>query len=149
MHGSTNCLYCIVGVLNSGKFVINNSRVTNSMDCSEIVVCSFTVTFGNNNAINGGGLSCVQSNITLKENTTVSFTNNAARLTGGAISNKQCMLVVKENSSMTFHSNRAREKGGGAINAFHYSYTIFDQNSTVSFTNNTARIGGAMRLFLY
>jgi len=76
---------------------------------------------------------------------TVTFTGNSARYTGGAILSKDCRITFSGHSTVTFRRNHAVSKGGAiAFISNGINGILFDENSTVLFTENSARYGGAV-----
>ena len=102
------------------------------------------VTFNNNEALlTGGALYSSNSSITMKQNSTVSFTNNSAER-GGAVFISASTLLVSEFSNVTFNNNTA-EEDGGAIYLNSQVNMILINSSTVTLNSNTAdQYGGAV-----
>ena len=122
---------------------------------------SSTVTFSNSNAENGGAVcTCT---ITFQGNSTVTFSNNNATI-GGAIMltiqiyndkdfryyGTSSVISFTENCTVKFINNSATDKGGALWTANYYHEPILlnvvnlSGNSTVIFSNNTAKQGGAV-----
>ena len=112
-----------------------------------------TVAFNNNEAIGNGGAVCINYNATIifENDSTVTFNNNKAVGNGGAlyisVGNTDSHYTIKfvENSTATFNNNEA-DNNGGAVYINHFSITIFQKNSSVTFDNNKANNnnGGAV-----
>ena len=102
------------------------------------------VTFNNNESLlNRGALYSSNSSITMKQKSTVSFTNNSAE-NGGAVFISVSTLLVSECSNVTFNNNTA-EEDGGAIYLNSQVNVILTNSSTVTLNSNTAdQYGGAV-----
>ena len=102
------------------------------------------VTFNNNKALlRGGALYSSNSSITMKQKSTVSFTNNSAE-NGGAVFISASILLVSGYSNVTFANNTAGEDGG-AIYFNNQINVILTNTSTVTLNSNTAdNHGGAV-----
>ena len=105
------------------------------------------VSFYNNFAwfSSGGAFMCSNnSNVTIKDNSYVTFNSNRASQDGGAIySYGMCKIIFTGNSTSTFSSNNARHNGGAIISS-QASDITFKGNSMVTFVDNTADNGGAI-----
>ena len=104
-----------------------------------------TVNFNSNSAqySSGGAFECSNnSNVTIKDNSNITFNNNKAIQNGGAIySYDICQIVFKGNSISKFVNNNARYNGGATLGS-QLSKMIFEGNSSVTFDRNTADNGG-------
>ena len=95
--------------------------------------------FINNSAFLGGAISAY-NNISFKDSSNVSFSNNIAEDDGGAIISYNGTTSFDGNSFTTFSDNSATNKGGAILCA----NIFFKGNSTTLFHNNIAQEGGAM-----
>ena len=134
-----------------------------------------TLIFDDNTADNGGAFYFTNSNITIKETSTVSFYNNKAIRNGGAgYLHSHCIFLLEENAkivldnnkafyggaicinmmtkfmfkgnSTTFFYNNLATEGGGALKVLNDSSIALQNDSTTKFTNNSAQYGGAIFL---
>ena len=107
------------------------------------------INFNSNIALysSGGAFECSNnSNVTIKDNSNVTFNNNKASQNGGAIySYDMCQIIFKGNSTSTFANNNARYNGGVTL-GIQISTMIFEGNSVVTFDSNTADNGGVFYL---
>ena len=105
------------------------------------------VIFNSNIALysSGGAFECSNnSNVTIKDNSDVTFNNNKASQSGGAISSyNMCHIVFKGISTSKFINNNARYNGGATVGS-QLSTMIFEGNSSVNFDSNIADNGGAL-----
>ena len=166
---------------NSTSSFINNTASNNggailSSHLSELNFQGNSIAiFNDNTADNGGAFHFTNSNITIKETSTVSFYNNKAvrngetgylnshcvfrleqnvkvifdnnkALSGGALYiDKMTEFIVQGDSAMLFYNNLAIE-GGGALKVLNDSRITLQNNITVKFINNSAQYGGAVFL---
>ena len=80
------------------------------------------------------------SNITIAENSSVTFTNNTALQDGGSIYlSDHSNFVLINNSKLVFSHNNARDYGGAIYAQFKHSLLIFNI-SDIHFTDNRAGI---------
>ena len=104
------------------------------------------VRFENNEAELNGGALCsdkFNSSITVKQKSTITFTNNKAE-NGGAIYVTASTLLVSEYSNVTFDKNNAKQDGG-AIYFHNQINASFKNSSTVTLISNSANNrGGAI-----
>lgn len=111
----------------------------------------------------GGGVSIVESLITVAENSYLTFESNSANFGGGLHLVGTCLLVVHSGANVNFVGNTAHVFGGGImvnspvvnyttdfLNRFCFiRYSNPDvppqnwENVSISFINNTAKVGGA------
>ena len=101
-----------------------------------------TTTFSNNSASRGGAIYA-RENLFFKASSTAEFNNNIAELSGGALYCAGCIISF-EGFSVTIFSNNVADNYGGAISTLPYSNVVFSDNSTVAFTNNTAKFGATV-----
>ena len=104
------------------------------------------VTYTSNTAGGGGAVVFSDSNVIMKEYSTVTFNNNIALYSsGGALTcYNDSNITIMANSNVTFNTNKASQDGG-AIYSYNTCNIMIKDNSTSSFINNTARNnGGAM-----
>ena len=95
---------------------------------------------------NGGALSVHNnSNVTLKENSTVTFYSNAADNGGAVYIGNYSDISFKGSSRVTFINNTADI--GGALYVGSYSNIAFKESATVTFVSNAADKGGAAYIF--
>ena len=141
-------------------------------DFSKMSFEGFSVTtFDCNIAKYGGAIFFVYYNISFKGNSTTVFSNNTAGYRGGAICLEYLSNMFFEgNSSLLFSYNNVDHFGGaiysainnrfklsstvlfsnnaakhgGAIYSVSKSYIIFEENSKITFSNNIAQYGGAI-----
>ena len=101
------------------------------------------VSYTSNTAGGGGAISSSDSNVIIKELSTVSFNNNVAQSSsGGAFTcYNNSNITIKNKASVTFNSNKASQDGG-AIYSFNICKITFKDNSTSTFVNNVARNNG-------
>ena len=109
------------------------------------------VTFQNNTAKASGGAIYGDKEVVITDNMVVHFTENQSgeNFSGGAIHGTD--VTLKNNFSLTFSSNTAG-KNGGAIDlskgTYSYRYFHMTGNETVHFSENTAtEQGGALYLY--
>ena len=97
----------------------------------------------NNKANKGGGVIFVESNVTIDESSSVTFSNNLALYSSGGalVCSNNSNVTIKGNSNVTFSSNKASQNGG-AIHSYNMCRITVKDNSTSTFTNNTARNNG-------
>ena len=110
---------------------------------SDVVFSQFTsITFDHNSALYGGAVSANgHSDITVTENSVLSFVNNVALQTRGAgYFSSYCNIIMKGVSVVTFDSNRVLQ--GGAVCFSNKTNLLSKENSTISFYNNFATVGG-------
>ena len=98
---------------------------------TEEYVCSGT--YENNTATNGGAILCEAGTVVLNDST---FTNNSA-VNGGAI------YAFRVQGKATMTGNTATN-AGGAIFGYYKDDTMFISLTGGTYTNNTARDGGAV-----
>ena len=80
--------------------------------------------------------------ISFEGNSTTEFFNNFAGGNGGAIYTDNIFISFEEFSNAVFSSNTAKDYGGALYTVAEYNSTIiFRNNSTVTFTHNSAPIG--------
>ena len=106
-----------------------------------------TVSFYNNKAIQNGGTGYLSSHCAflLEQNVKVIFDNNKA-LSGGALCiGLMTKLIVRGNSTTLFYNNIATEDGG-ALNVLNNSGITLQNHITIKFINNSAQYGGAVFL---
>ena len=104
-----------------------------------------TILLDGNKADNGGTFCFINSTITFKDTSMISFYNNRA-LYGGAVSaNDHSNITVTGNSVLSFVNNEASQSGGaGYFNS--YCNVIMEQDAVVTFDTNKALQGGALCL---
>ena len=149
---------------NGGAFYFNNSIITfkeksivsfcnnNAVQSGGVGYFSFQtkvkfegitdVRFDNNRAFYGGAILVTDhSNITLIENSNLSFASNEAKQIGGAgYFYTNCNFIIKENALVTFNNNEALH--GRAVCVSDKTNIIFEGSSTTLFNSNVATIGG-------
>ena len=104
------------------------------------------VTFINNTAEKGGTVAFSNSNVTIEEYSTVTFSRNIAEYSNGGafVCFNNSIVTIRGNSNVTFNNNKASQSGG-AIHSYNMCKITFKDNSTSSFIKNTARnYGGAI-----
>ena len=104
------------------------------------------VTFLNNTAEKGGTVAFSDSNVTIEEYSTVTFSRNIAEYSNGGafVCFNNSTVTIRGNSNVTFNNNKAGQSGG-AIHSYNMCKITFKDNSTSSFIKNTARnYGGAI-----
>ena len=133
------------------------------------------VIFHDNTADNGGAFYFTNSNITVKETSTVSFYNNKAIRNGGTgYLNYHCVFLLEQNVKVMFDNNKAFSggalcidmmtkfivrgnstillynnvaiEGGGALQVLNDSRITLQDHISIKFINNTAQYGGAVFL---
>ena len=133
------------------------------------------VIFHDNTADNGGAFYFTDSNITVKETSTVSFNNNKAIRNGGTgYLNYHCVFLLEQNVKVMFDNNKALSggalcidmmtkfivrgnsttlfynnlaiEGGGALQVLNDSRLTLQDHISIKFINNTAQYGGAVFL---
>ena len=105
------------------------------------------VTFSNN-AANLGGVMHVRDNstITFEGNSKVAFNNNGANSQGGVIYIfGYSAIEFKGNCAISFDKNKVDDYGG-SLYINNNSTVEFKENSYVTFNNNAANLGGAMHV---
>ena len=109
------------------------------------VMCSghSSVTFINNTAEKGGTVAFSDSNVTIEEDSTVTFNSNIAEYSNGGafVCFNNSIVTIRGNSDTTFNNNKASQSGG-AIYSYNMCKITFKDNSTSSFIKNTARDNG-------
>ena len=156
--GAMACYHCTITFdgYSVVKCINNSESLSGGMFGSYSMITfqgNSTVMFCDNsaNTQDGGALSIEQkSNITFKEQCTVTFDGNSAYENGGAVNIDQyCVLTFEGNSNVTFHANKARI-GGGALYIGEYSNVTFKEYCSVKFCENSAHeSGGAVTIFDY
>ena len=166
---------------NSTSSFINNTASNNggailSSQLSELNFQGNSIAiFNDNTADNGGAFHFTNSNITIKETSTVSFYNNKAVQNGGTgYLNSHCVYLLEQNVKLIFDNNKALSggalcidkmtevkvqgdstilfynnlaiEGGGALKVLNNSRITLQNNVTVKFINNSAQYGGAVFL---
>ena len=104
-----------------------------------------TVTFKNNEADNGAGISITSnSTVTFCSNSSVTFTLNHVDANGGAVSlSDYSDMIFESYSNLRFSKNKAML--GGAIYSTLYSHISLEEGSTVELLENEAiQNGGAI-----
>ena len=103
-----------------------------------------TITINNNQANHSGGALYIKgsSNVTFEGNSTITINNNVAITYGGALYIHKCDVIFKAKSTVMINNNQADNKGGALFISSNYNF-IFEENSTVTITNNLAMVGGA------
>ena len=102
------------------------------------------VQFDNNNAIRGGAIFSIVSEIKFKNCSIVMFKNNAASQDGGAIYvSDESHLTFLEGSNVTFYHNRAGDYGGAIYSEMGNGNITFADSSNVTFLNNSAETTGS------
>ena len=102
------------------------------------------VQFDNNNAIRGGAIFSIVSEIKFKNCSIVMFKNNAASQDGGAIYvSDESHLTFVEGSNVTFYHNRASDYGGAIYSEMGNGNITFADSSNVTFLNNSAETTGS------
>ena len=127
------------------QFDSNQATLGGALHISNLTFQGNTaVRFENNEAkLNGGALYSDNSSITVKQKSTITFTNNSAE-NGGAVFATASTLLVSEYSNVTFYMNNA-ERDGGAIYFNDQINTSFKNSSTVTLISNSANNrGGAI-----
>ena len=101
------------------------------------------VTFINNTAKEGGTVQFSDSNVIIKEYSTVTFNSNIAEYSNGGafVCFNSSIVTVRGNSNVTFNNNKASQSGG-AIHSYNMCKITFKDNSTSSFIKNTATDNG-------
>ena len=128
-------------------FIDNNSEYGGAIDCyyncSILHEGSSTTMFHNNTAAaNGGAInSDISSTLTFNRNSTVVFSNNMA-YDGGAVFSADD-ISFNGNSYTEFRDNTvtANNNGGACAIAMFNANLTFNDDSTVNFANNNAKIG--------
>ena len=111
------------------------------------------VIFNNNYATSGIIYSSVNSNVTFKATSEITFNSNLVRLNGAAIySADNSHVTFKEATKVLLANSTVISAGdssyhGGIIYSRQYSSISFEGNSTTVFSNNTAQYGGG--IFIY
>ena len=166
---------------NSTSSFINNTASNNggailSSQLSELNFQGNSIAiFDANTADNGGAFYFTNSNITIKETSTVLFYNNKAVRKGGTgYLNSHCVFLLEQNMKVIFDNNKALSggalcidmmtkfkvrgnstalfynnlaiEGGGALKVLNDSVITLLNNVTVKFINNSAQYGGAVFL---
>ena len=104
------------------------------------------ITFTNNRADKGGAVAFSESNVIIKEYSTVNFNNNVALYSSGGafVCSNNSNVTIKGNSKVIFNSNNAIQNGGAML-SYNICQIIFEDNSTSQFINNNAgKNGGAI-----
>ena len=101
------------------------------------------VTFINNKADRCGAVITFESNVIIKEYSTVIFNNNFALYSSGGalVCSNYSNITIEGNSNVTFNNNTASHSGG-AIHSYDMCRITFKDNSTSTFISNTARNNG-------
>ena len=106
-----------------------------------------TVLFDNNYGLQyGGGIAIDNhSNVACKGSSMLAINNNKAGYGAGIYMGENSNITFKGSSIVTIDSNEARVNGGG-LYALNYNLVLLEENSTISFKNNTASrySGGAV-----
>ena len=126
-----------VGKLNLNKTYFNSNSVTKDGGAiyNTGTIAGYNNTFVSNNADSKGGAIYNKGTLYLSQN---SFKTNKANITGGAINNNGT-LTVKYSQ---FTNNNVNTYGGAI-----FTTALSPMNITIShstFTNNTAKLGGAV-----
>ena len=139
---NTNTISCTLTSTNYESSAAASIMCT-SQSTEVIFLGHSLVTYTNNT---GGTLIFSDSNVIVKEYSTVTFNNNIAQYSSGGafICYNNSNVTIKGNSIVTFNSNNASQNGG-AIYSYNMCKITFKDNSTSTFISNTARNnGGAM-----
>ena len=159
--------YC--GVLTSALFsnitFTNNTKVTYDTNIVSYIlssydefsagsICTFKISqiifsghslvlFINNKADAGAAVIFQESNVIIKEFSTVKFHSNVAFYSyGGAfVCSKNSNVTIAGNSYVTFNDNMA-SRSGGAIYSYNMCTITFQDNSRSTFANNIASSSG-------
>ena len=154
-------------------FIDNNSKYGGAIDCyydcSILHEGNSTAMFNGNDADYGGAIFLYYSSITFEGISNTVFNNNTVTADGGAIdSDKYSTISFNESSTVEFSDNMANHGGsvfstgdisfngnpytefrdntannnGGAM--FLHANLTLNNNSTVNFTNNKAKIGATI-----
>ena len=110
--------------------------------------------FSNNIADFGAGIFVIQnSNVIFKDNSWVMFNNNIAHYCGVLTSTTFSNITFTDNNKVTYDTNTVSytltnnyESSAGTICAFQRSQIIITKHSLVTFSNNKADRGGAVRI---
>ena len=88
------------------------------------------VTFINNTAKEGGTVQFSDSNVIIKEYSTVTFNSNIAEYSNGGafVCFNSSIVTVRGNSNVTFNNNKASQSGG-AIHSYNMCKITFKDNS--------------------
>ena len=157
----TNCNFTMNGPTESVVYIDNSNNI---VDISLLLNSSFTqnkgipiyvsntslilnniVSFKDNKATDGGAIYSSNSTIKFDHKCNVCFYNNSANDSGGAIYQTHLKLIfqlnaaVKSNSNKAFGSYRFFSGGSGAIYSTQSSLISFEDQSMVTFNNNTAQ----------
>ena len=102
------------------------------------------VTFINNTAEQGGTVAFSDSNVTIKEYSTVTLNSNIAEYSNGGafVCFNNSIVTIRGNSNVTFNNNKASQSGGAIIHSYNMCKITFKDSSTSSFIKNTARDNG-------
>ena len=115
-----------------------------SLNSKTVVKGTANVTFENNMGERHAGVFyCIRSNIMFKENSTITLTHNRALDGGAFLANDHCNITVTENSTLSFTRNEAAWSGGAGYLNSHCNF-IVEGNVQVTFDNNRAYYGGAV-----
>ena len=114
-------------------------RIYSKYNCNISFAGNSTTKFSNNTATNyGGALDCsVNSHTSFEENSATLFSNNAAGY-GRAIGSIDKSYISFEGQSTTKFINNTANMNGGVVLASDQCGMIFDNNSVVFFSSNTA-----------
>ena len=117
--------------------------------CSVTFKQNANVIFKNNNALFGGAI-CLNSNtnITFEDNSTALLKYNTAMNDGGAINIlRNSSIMVKGNTTIKFNYNHAQYGGTMFFDATHTTLVFSNNETNMSFIDNTARIAGSQMYF--
>ena len=112
-------------------------------NCNIIISGNSLVIFTKNKADRGGAVLIDESNVIIKEYSTVLYYNNYAWYSSGGafVCSNNSTIMIEDNSNVTLNSNEA-SKSGGTIYAQNKCKIKFKDNSSSIFINNIARDNG-------
>jgi len=125
---------------NIAHFYGGSIMVTNSVHVT--IKGNSNVMFNNNEASEGGAVHCYFSMMVFRENSTVTFIDNKAT-NGENLFLQYCDIKYVENCMVKFINNIATDSDR-AVYAEDQSDITFDDNSTVTFTNNKVAFGASV-----
>ena len=135
----------------TNNFIANSANYGGAIDAFINVVYTFNGynNFINNSAESSGGAIIAAFNITISFTGTSSFSSNSAVRGGAIYAYYNSTLTFNENISFTDNGkNTDQESRGGAIYLYINAYFYILPNTTVSWENNRATLGGAIYVFI-
>ena len=129
------------------KFHYNEGTLGGAINCNSnshiIFDGHLLITFSRNTAKLGGAIYTVMANITIGDNSKLTFTDNIALQDGGALFlDRQFSVIFTDDAKITFSFNTATDYGGAIYSRVDQSVINFNITD-IHFDNNHARTAGS------